>query len=313
MGIERKITGFKASNLRAFSGLLVPFFLALMALILIIQESFVLYLLGEFLLSLFFLQTFILLHECGHMNYFKTKNLNTGFGHLFGFLTGIPFYTWKHMHFLHHKWTGWRDKDPSTEKTIEPSESPIIRRVANIAWFTFFPIFYLAYKVSNYWNLFKIKRYLNDNRYKKSLIHILLYLGLYLVLALNFSDIILTYVLPSFALSLIWKELVILTQHSHVQIPISEGKEVKPIAFKKQVGFSRSFHINPFLAHFFLFNFNLHQAHHAYPGLPAYWLPKVKLEVARGPKYFKWLFKAKALKGEDFIFRTSKETGEYFE
>lgn len=309
---KRKIASYKASNLRAFMGLILPICILTGAVFLIIEESTLLYLLGELLLSFFFFQTFILLHECGHMNYFKSRNLNSVFGHFFGFLTMIPYFTWKHMHFLHHRWTGWRDKDPTTEKTVEPSESPIMRVVANIAWFSFFPIFYLTYKMSNYWNLSKIKRHVNADKYRKSVIHILLYLGVYITLAVFLGGIILTYILPAFGLSLIWKELIILTQHSHVEIPISDGQKVKPIANKDQVVYTRSFHVHAFIAHFLLFNFNLHEAHHAYPGLPAYWLGKVELEVPRGPGYFTWFVKAKSLKGEDYIFRTSKHTGKKF-
>ncbi|MFT7611578.1 MAG: omega-6 fatty acid desaturase (delta-12 desaturase) [Parvicellaceae bacterium] len=309
---KRKIASYKASDLRAFLGLIIPFIIGSIAGLLIIQEAFLIYLIGELLLSFFFLQTFILLHECGHMNYFKSRSLNYFFGHFFGFLTMIPYFTWKHMHFLHHRWTGWRDKDPTTEKTVEPSESPIMRVVANVAWITFFPIFYLAYKLSNYWNLSKIKRHVNTDKFKKSMIHVICYLIVYITLAVLFGGVIAVYVLPAFALSLIWKELVILTQHSHVEIPVSEGENVKPIANMDQVPYTRSFHVNSWVAHYFLFNFNLHEAHHAHPGLPAYWLRKVELDAPRGPKYFTWFVKAKSLKGEDYIFRTSKHTGEHF-
>lgn len=309
---KRKIAALKASNLRAFMGLIIPLCIAVVAVFLIVEESTNLYLLGELLLSFFFLQTFILLHECGHMNYFKSRNLNYAFGHLFGFLTMIPYFTWKHMHFLHHRWTGWRDKDPTTEKTVEPSESPVMRIVANIAWVTFFPIFYLAYKLSNYWNLSKIKRHVSQDKYLKSVIHVLVYLITYIVLALFYGELILTYILPAFALSLIWKELVILTQHSHVEIPISDGQKVKPVSNSDQVVYTRSFHVHSFFAHYFLFNFNLHEAHHAFPGLPAYWLGKVQLNVPRSPSYFSWFINAKSLKGEDYIFRTSKHTGKKF-
>ena len=108
---------------------------------------------AHFLLSVFFTQCFILLHECGHLHFFKGQQLNRILGHVFGLLSGIPFYTWMNMHNLHHKWTGWRDLDPTTEKTIKPSSLAVIRIIVNVAWFLFIPIFYLGYMFSNYWNL----------------------------------------------------------------------------------------------------------------------------------------------------------------
>ncbi|MBL4705727.1 MAG: fatty acid desaturase, partial [Flavobacteriales bacterium] len=236
---QQNISTYKASNGRAFLALVLPFALGTGAIFLILHSNIYLYYLGELLLSFFFLQTFILLHECGHLNFFKSRRLNYVFGHFFGLLTMIPYFTWKHMHSLHHRWTGWRDKDPTTEKTVEPSESPVMRIVANIAWFLFIPVFYLGYKLSNYWNLSKIKRFVNPDRYKKAVIHVVIYLSIYIGVGVFFGGFILMYLVPAFVLSLIWKELIILTQHSHVEIPVSEGEEVRPIAYMDQVPYTR--------------------------------------------------------------------------
>ena len=110
-----------SNNLKALSYLAGPLILLASTAFLYTLNSRISYLFGTILLSVFFTQTFILLHECGHLNYFKNKATNKFFGHVFGLLSGIPFYTWRHMHNLHHRWTGWRDLDPTTEKTVNPS------------------------------------------------------------------------------------------------------------------------------------------------------------------------------------------------
>jgi omega-6 fatty acid desaturase (delta-12 desaturase) len=306
------IPNCKSSDGKAIQALILPFILGAGAMYLALMDNIYLYGIGQLLLSFFFVQTFILLHECGHLNFFKTRKLNYAFGHLFGLLTMIPFFTWKHMHNMHHRWTGWRDKDPTTEKTVEPSEKPVMRVVANISWLLFIPVFYVFYKLSNYWNLSKIKRFANPDKYRKSVVHVLIYLAIYVALGIFFGQFILIYLLPAFILSWIWKELIILTQHSHVEIPVSEGKEVSPIAFKEQIPYTRSFYVNSWFAHYVLVNFNLHEAHHANPGMPAYFLGKVKLETPEEPSYLSWFLKAKSMKGEDYVFRTSKHTGEKF-
>ena len=109
----------KASDLKALSCLAVPCAMAGVAAYSFVLENRILYWVGTILLSFIFAQTFILLHECGHMNYFKSKAANKFFGNMFGLLTGIPFFTWRQMHNLHHRWTGWRDLDPTTEKTAK--------------------------------------------------------------------------------------------------------------------------------------------------------------------------------------------------
>jgi fatty acid desaturase len=107
----------------------------------------------------------------------------------------------------------------------------------------------------------------------------------------------------------VWKELLIMTQHTHIEIPVSNGEKVKPISFLEQVKYTRSFYTFAFVSRYFLFNFNLHEAHHAFPGVPAYWLDTIDLDIPRRPTFSGWLIKAKSMKGEDYVFRTSKHTG----
>ena len=303
---------FKARNDIAFFSLLIPAMLLVSGVLLSIKYEGVIYWVGQLLLSFFFLQTFILLHECAHLSFFKTRSINVVLGHLFGILSFIPFYSWQQMHNLHHRWTGWRDKDPTTESTVSPSSSKAKNNIVNIAWKLFIPLFYLSYKLSNYWNVLKIKRFLNPKKYRKVKTQIFLYLVVYVILFYFFWDHIVKVFIFAFAISLLWKELIIMTQHSHIEIPISNKREVKPISYLDQVKYTRSFYINTSFAKYFLFNFNLHEAHHAQPAIPAYKLSSVNLNTPKRPAFFYWLFKAKKMKGVDYIFKTSKHTGELF-
>lgn len=300
-----KEKSYSPNNAEAFKLLLTPAFFISVALLIEIPWLTVL------CWSFFFTQTFILLHECGHLNFFKGKRLNFFGGYIFGFLSFIPFLSWMHMHNLHHRWTGWRDKDPTTERTVGPPKILILQWVVNVCWWLFIPIFYLVYLVSNYWNVFKIKRFVRPQILKSIQWEMLLYLAGYFLLFyfVDFSD--LTWVLWGFFLSLIWKELIILTQHTHVEIPISEGQNVRPISYKDQVKYTRSFYVSAFFEKWFLINFNMHEAHHAQPGLPAYYLGKLDLDVPRN-SYWHWFKQAKSMNGVDFIFKTSKHTGRQF-
>jgi omega-6 fatty acid desaturase (delta-12 desaturase) len=299
---------FIASNRKAFVLLIVPTILLLGALWLLQFSYFPLRLLGHLCMSIFFTQCFILVHECGHQNFFRGQKLNRVMGSVFGFLSGIPYFTWIHMHNLHHKWTGWRDLDPTTEKTIKPSKFIIIRGIVNVAWFLCIPIFFLGYMFSNYWNLSKIKRFLKPAFYKKAVIHVFIYLGVYASVLFVFGGVVYGYFLVGFLLSLVWKELIILTQHSHIEIPLANGMEVKPISYIEQIKYTRSFTTLRCVSTYFLFNFNYHEAHHAQPGLPCYYLPELKLPTS--PKsYFHWLKHAKSMSGNSLVFKTSKDSG----
>jgi fatty acid desaturase len=136
-------------------------------------------------------------------------------------------------------------------------------------------------------------------------------LSLYILLFLYFPSQYLKPILWGFTLSLVWKELIILTQHTHVEIPISGGEDVRPISYKEQIKYTRSFYVGAFFEKWFMFNFNMHEAHHAQPGLPAYYLGSLDLKTARN-SYWNWFKQAKFMKGVDFIFKTSKHTGKQF-
>jgi omega-6 fatty acid desaturase (delta-12 desaturase) len=305
-------SNLKARNNLAFFSLIVPLILCITGMLLSLKNDGIVYWSGQLLLSFFFLQTFILLHECAHLSFFKTRLLNNLMGHLFGFLSMIPYYSWQQMHNLHHRWTGWRDKDPTTESTVSPSSSKAKNSIVNIAWKLGIPLFYVSYKLSNYWNLFKIKRFLSPKKYNKVKIQVVIYIIIYALLSYFFGELIIHLFIPAFTFSLLLKELVIMTQHSHIEIPLSNKKEVKPISYLNQVKYTRSFYINSYFAKYFLFNFNLHEAHHAHPAIPAYKLSNVNLNTLENPKFISWFIKAKKMKGVDYIFKTSKHTGEVF-
>ena len=302
----------KARNDIAIFSLLIPIALLISGVLFSLKYEGVLYWVGQLLLSFFFLQTFILLHECAHLSFFKTRSINIIMGHLFGFLSIIPFYSWQQMHNLHHRWTGWRDKDPTTESTVRPSSSRAKNSVVNVAWKFCIPLFYLSYKLSNYWNIFKIKRFITLKKFRKVKIQICVYVAIYVMFFYLFWEFIEQVFIFSFMISLLWKELVIMTQHSHIEIPISNDKEVKPISYLDQVQYTRSFYVNLFFAKYFLFNFNLHKAHHAHPAIPAYKLSDICIDTVEGPTFFYWLLRAKKMKGVDYVFKTSKHTGETF-
>lgn len=307
-----KQNSFKADNWLALSFLMTPLLFVAGAILFFSINSSWGYWAGLLCLSFFLTQSFILLHECAHLNFFRTIRLNKFFGNLFGLVSLLPFTTWMHMHNQHHKWTGWRDLDPTTEKTVKPSDSRIVKTIVNICWFFFIPFFYLTYHLSNYWNLFKIKRFVSKNVYRTSVISVLFYCLAYVILTVFFTTAVVKYYFPAFLLSMVWKELIILTQHTHIEIPISNGEEVRPVSYAEQIKYTRSFYTVSFISRYFLFNFNLHEAHHVYPGLPAYYLDKIDLKVPRKPMYSEWFFEAKSMSGEEFVFKTSKHTGKYF-
>ncbi len=300
---------FPSSNARAFGFLLSPIVMLLASIGCYGHPSSIFNYLGILLGSLFLTQAFFILHECGHLNFFRSKLINRVVGNVAGLLCGIPFMSWVYMHNLHHKWTGWRDLDPTTEKTVQLGHRGVLTLIVNLSWFCFIPIFYLTYMFSNYWNFIKIKRFTNVRIYKRCLFPMICYITVYIIFVLFFYDFVIYYFIPCFILSLIWKELVILTQHTHIDIPISEGIIVRPISYADQVKYTRSFYPGRMISKLFFLNFNYHEVHHANPGIPAYWLEQADINKTKKPTFWQWFKQAKSMSGADYIFKTSKHTG----
>ena len=296
---------YRASNSKAFLYLFTHLLLGILGIWISVDVN---WLFGQIVLSVFFLQSFILLHEVGHFSFFKSKKLNTCFGHLFGFVSFIPFTSWVDIHNLHHKWTGWRDKDPTTSGTVNPKHGKITRSIVNTSWFFFIPLFTLGYRIGNYWNISKIRNFSSKTNTQLVVINILAILSLWVVLILLFPSFILNYVLTSYFISLMLSDLIILSQHSHIDIPVSNGEEVRPIKCKEQIKYTRSIVLGRWLEHWFLFNFNLHEKHHAFPNVPAYYLQDKECDVQNTRPFFKYLWNAKKMSGEQFVFSTTKQS-----
>lgn len=59
-----------------------------------------------FLLSLFIVRIFMLMHDCGHKSMFKTQLFNTVGGFFTGVFVGMPQYVWSQHHNYHHSTNG---------------------------------------------------------------------------------------------------------------------------------------------------------------------------------------------------------------
>ena len=97
------------SNTKAtiqFLNTLVPyaalFFLSMTSL----TTSYWLSIIYIFLLSLFIVRIFMLMHDCGHKSLFHMQSLNTIGGFFTGVIVGMPQYVWSQHHNYHHSTNG---------------------------------------------------------------------------------------------------------------------------------------------------------------------------------------------------------------
>lgn len=293
----------KKSNSQALKLLILPAVFGLF-FTLTLESSPLLYLLGQIIGGIFFAQCFILMHEFGHNSFFNSTKLNSLLGYIISPLTFIPFFNWYKIHALHHEWTGYRDKDPTTEGTFAEQLNPKQMKIVNFCWKYYIPIFSMGYRFGIYWKREKLKRFLNESDYKTASLSINIYIAFYLlVLITNFSFVI--SIIPAIYISWVITDIIMLSQHAHIEMKNSEGKEVSPLKYIDQPQYTRSIKLPYNVGKYIFFNFNYHEAHHAYPGLPCYLLHKIKVNSHNSYKLFAWLKKVKSMDGVDYIFRSS--------
>lgn len=75
-----------------------------------------------FLMGLFTLRFFVLMHDCGHGSLFRTPALNAFFGYALGVITGMPQHVWSNNHAFHHKTNGDWEKYRGPLSTISLEE-----------------------------------------------------------------------------------------------------------------------------------------------------------------------------------------------
>lgn len=271
-----------------------------------LHSSWYLYCLGQLCGLVFLAQTFILLHEFGHYSFFESRRMNQIAGYLCSFFVLIPFSNWTYIHGLHHRWTGWRDKDPTTEKTFADRLSPTQERLVNFCWRWYLPLFTLGYRFGIYWKPEKLERHLKPRQYQRCLREMYIYGFIYLGFILVHPTTVFR-ALPALLLSFMITDILSLSQHSHIEMPVAAGQPVQPLRYSDQAQYTRSLTVPSWVAQYLLLNFNYHEAHHVEPGIPCYRLQSHSKAYPNSFPWRPWLRRVKSMTGVDFVFRSSSK------
>ena len=87
-----------------------PFFLMWYVTYRSLQFSYLVTLVLAFFTAMFAMRCFIILHDCGHSSFFKSKRANDFFGVITGIITFTPYFAWRHSHAIHHATAGDLDR-----------------------------------------------------------------------------------------------------------------------------------------------------------------------------------------------------------
>lgn len=120
---------------------------------------------------------------------------------------------------------------------------------------------------------------------------------------------LLLWVGPGALLSLLLIEPIMMSQHTHVPQQLASGASVKPFSTVAQVPFTRSLVFPAWFSKFILLGFDAHELHHAYPAVPGYALSEIDWSPPRQVPWWDFVRAARAMRGEDFLFKNTSATG----
>jgi omega-6 fatty acid desaturase (delta-12 desaturase) len=275
------------------------------------QSSYLLlWLLSQILLAFVFFHAFVLLHEAGHHHLFRQKILNVIAGHWAGVLALIPFNSWRKIHALHHRYTGWQDLDATTANIVPRQLTVLERALINFAWKTGFPLFSLLYRLQNYWNVWRLRKFLSTKGIPPAMwINLVMQASFYLVLCLYFgANLLVSCFALAMLLSWVMQDIFILSQHTHIPQQLSGGRPVKLFRHSEQSQFTRSLLLPKALSWFLMHN-DRHALHHEFPAVPGYRLSVLDDVSTHQVHWWTWLKAAKKMPGTEFLFSNRTQTG----
>ena len=117
------------------------------------------------------------------------------------------------------------------------------------------------------------------------------------------------YWLTGFILYMMLSDLVLMSQHTHIDWHVAGDKEVSAFQYTEQSKYTRTIVYPKPVSIFLFYNFDKHGLHHQYPSIPTYQLgslpPSPDLNVA----WWDWLKKAKSMTAYTLLYTAPGESG----
>lgn len=268
-----------------------------------------LWLLGQILFALAFIEWFLIMHEVGHRTLFKSRWPNRLVGTVAGFFALIPYSAWCHIHARHHVWTGWQDKDATTATLVPRALSRFEIAAINFAWRSGLPLFSTLYRLQNYWNVKRLEQFLGAAVLPRIRAEVVLLLCAYaaLVCWVGLWQL-LTMCGLGLLLALMVQDPLLLGQHTHMPRHLARGEAVRPFPPRAQEAFTRSVRF-PYWFSLFIMHFDAHALHHMFVRVPGYRLRRIAYVPQNEVGWWTWLKAAKKLSGVEFLFGRRDESG----
>lgn len=292
----KKAIHFRSENNKAALSMLGLLTFSAVGIYLSVQENF-LWLIGNIIISALMWSWFSILHSTGHNTYFKNRTPNIISGHMASFFVMVPFFTWQSAHAAHHRWTGYKDLDPSANEIPETPPAENALKILEVLWKIGMPVLSLWHTWNGLLNSPK-PELKTKARISQAALYIP-HLILLVVAPLAWAKI---FVLPYF-IFLMLSDAVLTSQHADFNLEKSKGTNPRPHSLGNQEKVSRSFYVHPWIDRWVFLNFNLHSAHHLYPQVPHYYLDQVHFAPTNATSLWNWYKTLRRTKLQHLLWR----------
>ncbi|MBG08126.1 MAG: hypothetical protein CME68_05170 [Halobacteriovoraceae bacterium] len=304
--LKEKVKRLKNSDLIALWWLVRASLLTITWLYLLLSNHNILNILGIPLGVAVVFNWVSILHDCGHGHFFSKNWMNTIVGLTASIFSLLPFEQWRTIHNLHHRWTGYFDKDPTASGPNKTMIKENQRKVVDFAWKYWVPIFVISFYVRSFWNPFFTLQFSPTIKKKALQLFCLLFMIMpYIILCYFFGmNFLIPFLLSTF-FTLFISDPFLLSQHTYFERKYYNEEDSHPtIPPRKQDEYTREIIFPPFISNFVFMNFNFHVLHHFFPSLPAYHLPgliKWTPKATNRQNWTTWVIEAKKIQGHKLL------------
>lgn len=301
----------QSNDLKAAGLVLWQIVFSALAIYISLKGSGIVWILGQILVAINLFQWFVLHHDLVHDSLFKTRFLNTVVGHLSSIPTLMPYHSFKLSHHQHHIWTGWRDLDPTSPQMYLKQPPGWVINIVNFCWKYWIPLMAPVFVLQNFWNGKRLFRSFPKRKDRINVVFsFLVVLTAYALLFIFLPTFMLHSWLLGFCMFLFISDLVLMSQHTHIDGHFAENEEdVKAFRYADQTKFTRTIIYPKFISAYLFYHFDKHGVHHQYPGVPTYYLGNFPAPAELNIKWWDWVKKAKSLSAYSLIYSSPKESG----
>lgn len=236
------------------------------------------YICGEVLLALSAYQFFVIMHECGHGSFLRSRWGNVIIGSIASIGCLIPYEAWARLHMLHHRWVGVVDRDPTQAHVLARRRmNTVITFLFRTVWKLRVPIPMIQFIAAVFWmEPFARVKKSGAFDYSRSLLSMAVCAVPHLALcyAVGPRHYAVSLGPALFAYFIIF-EYVNLPQHSGM-FPYTSETRREPVPLHEQESITRTSTVPEWISRYMLLNFNLHSEHHLFPSAPWHSLPALR-------------------------------------